>query len=82
MVEIDSNMILVKPLKSQKDPELTRAYQAMVLRLKRTGIIQKKHVLDNGVSKAMKEILCEEYHTEIELVPLGCHRINTAEVAI
>ena len=26
MVEIDSNAILVEPLKSRKDPELTRVY--------------------------------------------------------
>jgi hypothetical protein len=50
MVEIDSNAILVEPLKSRKDPELTRAYRAMMLRLKRAGIIPKKHVLDNEVS--------------------------------
>ena len=30
MVEIDSYAILVEPLKSRKDPELTRAYQAMM----------------------------------------------------
>ena len=33
MVEIDSNAILVEPLKSRKDPELTRAYRTMMLRL-------------------------------------------------
>ena len=32
MVEIDSNVILVEPLKSRKDPELTRAYNKMMLR--------------------------------------------------
>ena len=82
MVEIDSNAILVEPLKSRKDPELTRAYRAMMLRLKRAGIIPKKHVLDNEVSEAMKDVIREEYHMEMELVPPGCHRINSAEVAI
>ena len=39
MVEIDSNAILVEPLKSRKDPELARAYRAMMLRLKQAGIV-------------------------------------------
>ena len=59
MVEIDSNAILVEPLKSRKDPELTRAYKTLMLRLKRAGIVPKKHILDNEVSKAMKEVIRE-----------------------
>ena len=47
MVEIDSNAILVEPMKSRKDEEMIRAYNALLLRLKRAGIIPKKHVLDN-----------------------------------
>jgi hypothetical protein len=49
MVEIDSNAILVKPMKSRKDAEMIRAYDALLLRLKRAGagIVPKKHVLDN-----------------------------------
>jgi hypothetical protein len=82
MVEIDSNAILVEPLKSRKDPELTRAYKAMMLRLKRAGIVPKKHILDNEVSEAMKEVIREEYNIEMELVPPGCHRRNSAEVVI
>ena len=54
LVEIDSNEILVKPMKSCKDPEMTRAYRATMTRLKRAGIVPKKHVLDNEVSEAMK----------------------------
>ena len=50
MVEIDSNAILVEPMKSRKDEEMIRAYNALLLRLKRAGIIPKKHVLDNKVS--------------------------------
>ena len=47
MVEIDSNGILVESLNSRKDSELTRAYQSMMERLKKSGIAPKKHVLDN-----------------------------------
>ena len=57
MVEINSNKILAKPLKSQKDPKITRAYRVIILRLKRGGIIPKKHVLDNEVSEPIKEVM-------------------------
>ena len=82
MVEIDSNAILVEPLKSRNDQELARAYKTLMTRLQQAGIVPKKHVLDNEVSKAMKSIIKEEYRMEMELVPPGCHRRNAAEVAI
>ena len=68
MVEINSNTILVEPLKSRKDPELTRAYRAMMLQLKRTEITPKKHVLDNevylqGNERDHKRILLHENGT-------------------
>ena len=53
-----------------------------MLRLKRAGIVPKKHILDNEMSEAMKEVIQEEYNMEMELVPPGCHRRNAAEVAI
>ena len=34
MVEIDSNAIMVEPIKNRTDAELTRAYHAMMFRLK------------------------------------------------
>ena len=54
MVEINSNEILAKPIKSCKDEELTQAYRTMMLRLRRAGIITKKHILDNEVSESLK----------------------------
>ncbi|KAL7481575.1 hypothetical protein ACHAW6_007280, partial [Cyclotella cf. meneghiniana] len=54
MVDIDSNVILVEPMKSRKDAKMIRAYDGQELRLKRAGIIPKKHGLDNDVSKHMK----------------------------
>jgi hypothetical protein len=47
LVEINSNAILVEPMKSHKDAEMIRAYNALLLHLKRAGIIPKNHVLDN-----------------------------------
>ena len=34
MVKMDSNAILVEPMKSRKDEEMIRAYNALLLRLK------------------------------------------------
>ena len=82
MVETDSNAILVKPIKSPKDAELTRAYQTMILRLQRVGITPKKNILDNEVSESLKTIIQDEYKMKMELVPPGTHRRNAAEVAI
>ena len=54
MVEVDSNVILVEPMKSSHDDEMKRAYKHLMLRLKRAGIKPKKPVIDNEVSNSMK----------------------------
>ena len=82
MVEIDSNAILVEPIKNCKDEELTRAYRAMMLRLRRAGMIPIKHILDNKVLEALKTIIQDKYKMQIELLPPGTHRRNLAEAAI
>ena len=82
MVEIDSNVILVKPIKNRKDAELAKKCRDMMLRLKQAGIITQKHIIDNEVSNAMKTIIRDEYKMNLELVPPVCHRCNAAEVAI
>ena len=82
MVEIDSNSILVEPIKNRTDAEPTRAYRAVMIRLKHAGIVSQKHILDNEVSTAMNTIILDEYKIKLELVPPGCHRCNSADVAI
>ena len=82
MVDIDSSGILVEPIKNRKDAELTRAYETLLLRLKQAGIVPKKHVLDNEISTAMKDLIKTKYNMKYELVSPGCHRRNAAEVAI
>ena len=71
MMEIDSNAILVEPTKIRKDKEMKRAYEHLLLRLKRAGIQPKKYVLDNEVSNSMKNMICNKYNMELELVPPG-----------
>jgi hypothetical protein len=47
LVEIDSNAIMVEPMKSRKDAEMIRAYDVLVQRLQQANIHPRKHVLDN-----------------------------------
>eukprot|EP00804_Cyclotella_cryptica_P008931 CCRYP_012040-RA/>CCRYP_012040-RA protein AED:0.26 eAED:0.26 QI:0/0/0/1/1/1/2/0/686 len=82
MVEIDSSAILVEPIKNRTDAELTRTYSALMLRLRRAGIVPRKHVLDNEISAAMKDLIQDTYKMSLKLIPPGCHRRNAAKVAI
>ena len=82
MVDIDSSAILVEPMKSQEHNKMKRAYRVRIKRLKRAGVVPKKHVLDNKISESMKDMIRDEYKMQVELVPPGCHRQNAAEVAI
>ena len=82
MVRIDSNSSFVAPLTSRKDPDLTRAYKSMVLLMKQAGMGPKKHILNNNVSEAMKDVIREKYNIEMELVPPESHCRNVVKLAI
>ena len=82
MVEINSNAILVEPVKSRKDEEMVQGYNALLLHLKHADIVPKKHILDNEVPENMKNHIPDTCKFDIELVPPGCHQRNAAEVAI
>ena len=82
MVDIDSNAILVQPMKSRSDEQMIRAYDVLVGRLQQANIHPKKHILDNEISANMKKHIRDKYKFTIELVPPGNHRRNAAEVAI
>eukprot|EP00804_Cyclotella_cryptica_P009775 CCRYP_013229-RA/>CCRYP_013229-RA protein AED:0.29 eAED:0.29 QI:0/0/0/1/0/0/2/0/456 len=82
MVQVNSSAILVEPIKNRKDAKLTRAYTTLMSSLHRAGIQPHKHILDNEISQAMKDLIQDKYHIQYKLVPPGCHRCNAAEVAI
>jgi hypothetical protein len=44
--------------------------------------VPRKHVLDNEVSTGNKAMIKGDFKIQMDLVPPGCHRRNTAEVAI
>ncbi len=62
LVEIDSNAILVEPMKGRKDAKMIRVYNALLLWLKKAGIIPKKHVLDDKVLENMKNHIRQDEH--------------------
>ena len=80
MVEIDSNYILVEPMKNKTDDEMIATYQKLLKQIKRTGRQVEKHVFDNECSERMKELIRDE--CLLELCPPGIHRQNIAEVGI
>ena len=82
MDKIDSNAVIVDSIKSRKDEEMIQAYDMLLARLRPAGSTPQKHVLDNEVSDNMKNHIQHTCKLEMELVPLGCHRRNAAEVAI
>jgi hypothetical protein len=82
MVKIDSNAILVEPMKIRKDEEMIQAYDALLARLRQAGSTPQKHVLNNKVSDNMKHHIQHTCKLDLELVPLGCHQQSAAEVAI
>ena len=81
MVEIGSNAILVEPLKSLKDAELIRSYNALLLRLKQAGIVPKEHIPDNKISDDTTNHICDTCKFDMELVLPGCQH-NAVEVVI
>ena len=61
---------------------MIRAYDALLARLRQSGSTPQKHVLDNKVSDNMKHHIQHTCKLTMELVPLGYHQRNAAEVAI
>ena len=66
MVAIESNTILVSPMKNRKDTEIHREYLALLHRAKEAEIAVKKHVLDNECSTSMKELIRKKWNLELE----------------
>ena len=61
LFEIDSNNILVEPMKSRSTGNMILAYQTLVDRLKEKGIHPEMHLLDNECSKEMRAAITGNY---------------------
>eukprot|EP00804_Cyclotella_cryptica_P020102 CCRYP_014888-RA/>CCRYP_014888-RA protein AED:0.26 eAED:0.26 QI:0/-1/0/1/-1/1/1/0/393 len=74
MVKINSSAILIEPIKNRKDAEL-------ILSTMPSSNLAK-HILDNEISQAMKDLIPDKYHIQYKLAPPGCHCHNAAEEVI
>jgi hypothetical protein len=81
LAEVDSNAILVEPMKNRTAGKMVRAYQVLIDRLNSAGIFPKLHILDNKCSADMKETI-KSNKMEFQLVPPHDHCCNLAEKAI
>jgi hypothetical protein len=57
LAKVDSNAILVEPMKNRTAGEMVRAYQVLIDCLNSAGIFPKLHILDNECSADMKETI-------------------------
>jgi len=81
LTEVDSDAILVKPIKNRTAGEMIRAYQVLIDRLNLAGIFPKLHILDNECSADLKAVI-NENGMKFQLVPPHGHRRNIAKKAI
>jgi len=81
LVELDSDAIMVTPMKNRTSKEMIRAYQVLVDCLKASGVHPKPHMLDNEFSQDFKDSIRKNNMT-YQLVTAHDHRRNIAEKAI
>ena len=67
-------------MKDMSAEELIRTYLKLVVEICKSKLMLKCHIMDNKVSKVLKEAI--EYECKLELVPSGCHICSVAEVAM
>ena len=81
LVEVDANYIDAEPMKNRTEQEMIRAYQALLERIKSTGVCDpKKHIMDNEASAEFKKVIKKQ--SKLQMVPPDSHRRNIAERAI
>jgi hypothetical protein len=73
----DLNAIIVEPIPTRKETELTKALERIYRRLQRAGVRPTMHVLDNECPAGVKHFL-ESQTTQFQRVPAHNHRRNAA----
>jgi hypothetical protein len=81
LAEVDSNAILVEPMKNRTAGEVVQAYQVLIDCLNSAGIFPKLHILDNECSDDMKKTI-KSNKMDFQLVPPHDHCCNLAKKAI
>ena len=72
LAEMDSNVILVEPMRNRTAGEMVCAYQKLIERLHDSGIEPKHQVLDNKISEEHKTAI-KKYNMTFQLVPPHDH---------
>ena len=81
LYDLDSNAIMVEPMRNKTSGEMLAAYQTLVDRLNLSGFDPKMHILDNKISAGYKEAI-KKNGMEYQLVPPNDHRRYAHEKAI
>ena len=81
LYEIDLNVILVDGMQDKTSSEMVAAYLILVARLEEKVFEPKLHILDNEISREIKQAI-KDNDMEYQLVPPHDHRQNVAENAI
>ncbi len=81
LTKIDSNAILIEPMKNRTAGEMIRAYQVLIDQLNSAGIFPKLQILDNECSAEMKAAITLN-KMKLQLVPPHDHCCNLAKKAI
>ena len=69
-----SNVILVEPFKSRKDTFCLAAYDTIMQRLKKKGLLIDLQILDNECSLVYERRMTDKWGVEFQLVPPDMHR--------
>ncbi len=81
LAKVDSDAILVEPMKNRTAGKTIWAYQVLIDRLNSAGIFSNLHILDNECSDDMKKTI-RSNKMDFQLVPPHDHCCNLAKKAI
>ena len=79
--EVDSDAILIEPMRNRTAGEMVKTYQTLIDRLNKCGIYPKHQILDNKISAEYQKAI-EKNKMTFQKVPPHDHRRNLAERAI
>ncbi len=81
LTKIDSDAILIKPMKNRIAGKVICAYRTLIDQLRTAGIVPKLHILENKCFQDFNDTINLNKMT-FQLVPLHNHQQNLAKKAI
>ena len=77
----DSNYIVAKPMPSQTQHQILKAYRKLVMKLQHRGLKPKLQRLDNEASQAFQDEMVKP-EIDYQLTPADLHQSNAVEKAV